>query len=161
MAIEDNVVKLLMDNNLTITTIESCTGGKIASKLTNVSGVSQVYEKGFITYSNDAKCELVGVDKKIIEKFGVVSEQTAREMAIKGAKTAHTSVALSVTGIAGPLGGTKELPVGTVFIGCYLEGNTLVEKCQFNGDRESIRENAAKKALNILQELIVKKYKIY
>lgn len=155
IAIEEAVVKLLIDNNLTITTVESCTGGKIASKLTNVSGVSQVYEKGFITYSNAAKCELVGVDKRIIEEYGVVSEQTAREMAIKGAKTAGASVALSVTGVAGPLGGTEEIPVGTVFIGCYLEGNISVTRHLFSGDRETVRENAAKKALKILKEMIM------
>lgn len=157
VTLEAAVVDLLIENNLTLTTIESCTGGKIASKLINVSGVSQVYEKGFVTYSDAAKCELVGVDMSVIEEYGVVSEQTAREMAINGAKTAGTSAALSVTGVAGPLGGTEEIPVGTVYIGCYLDGNVSVTKYQISGNRENVRENAAKRALNILRLAILNK----
>ena len=157
VSLEASVVDLLKQKNLTLTTVESCTGGKIAAKLVNVSGVSEVYEKGFITYSDRAKCDLVGVDMGVIEEYGVVSEETAREMAINGAKTAGTNAAISVTGVAGPDGGTDEVPVGTVFVGCYLDGETTVTEYHFSGNRENVRENAAKRALNILRLAILNK----
>lgn len=155
VTIEESVVKLLQDKKLTLSTAESCTGGKIATRLINVSGVSKVYEKGYITYSDKAKSEMIGVNVEIINKFGVVSGETAEEMAIQTAKVANTNAAISVTGIAGPEGGTEETPVGTVYIGCYLEGKIKVAEYHFSGNRENIRENASKRALNMLRLMLL------
>lgn len=154
--LEDAVVKLLMKNNLKLSTAESCTGGKIASRLINVSGVSSVYEKGFVTYSDMAKSDLLGVNPEIISEYGVVSKETAIEMATKTAMLTKTDAAISVTGIAGPDGGTQATPVGTVFVGCYLKGKVTVQEFHFSGNRENVRENAAKRALNILRLRILK-----
>ncbi len=156
VTLEESVVNLLKERGLTLTTAESCTGGKIASRLINVSGVSSVYEKGFVTYSDAAKADLLGVDMNIINDYGVVSEETAKEMAIMAAKRAGTNASISVTGIAGPDGGTEDTPVGTVFVGCYLNGKTSITEYHFSGNRENVRENASKRALNILRLMILK-----
>lgn len=155
VTLEDVVVALLRQNKYQVTTVESCTGGKIADKLVHVAGASEVFEKGYITYSDQAKTDLVGVDPVIIQKYGVVSREVAEEMAICGARSAGTQTALSVTGIAGPDGGTKRTPVGTVFIGCYVCGRTIVKEYHFSGNRENIRENAAVRALNLLRRTIL------
>lgn len=161
VTLEEAVVKLLMEKELDITTIESCTGGKIASKIVNVSGSSRVFEKGYVTYSDNAKVEMVDVDRNIIDTYGVVSAETAVEMAVSGAKKAGTKVAVSVTGVAGPDGGTEETPVGTVYIGCVVNNETFVEKYHFNGNREYVRESAAIRALNLVRKSILEIYKKY
>lgn len=147
---EEKLVHYLQDHALTITTIESCTGGMIASKLVNVSGASDVFKEGYITYSENAKQKLVHVHKETIEKFNVVSTQVAEEMAIGGAGEAKADAAISVTGVAGPGGGTKEIPVGTVCFGIYLKGNIEVYRLMFKGSRKEIREQAANKALELM-----------
>lgn len=154
--LEETVVALLKEKNLRVTTVESCTGGKIAARLVNVPGASEVFAKGFVTYSDEAKTDLVKADPTVIEKYGVVSRETACEMAEKGAIRAGTQCALSVTGIAGPDGGSARTPVGTVFIGCYICGKTYVEEYHFNGNRENVRESAAVRALNLLRKYILK-----
>lgn len=150
--LEDAVVGILAEKKLTLTTAESCTGGKLAGKIMNVAGVSAVYNEGYITYSNEAKKKLLGVDAGTLERYGAVSEQTAREMAEGAAKAAGADAAISVTGIAGPDGGTEEKPVGLVYIGCYVKGHTRVEEFRFSGNREKNRDYAVVRALTLLRE---------
>ncbi|MCF2680186.1 competence/damage-inducible protein A [Faecalicatena contorta] len=154
VTLEEMVVRLLAGKHMTVTTAESCTGGRLAGRIMNVSGASDVYSEGYITYSNEAKHKLLGVKKETLEKYSAVSPQTAEEMARGAALAAEADVALSVTGIAGPGGGTPEKPVGLVYIGCYVNGNVRVEECHFNGNRDKVRDSAVVKALTILREQI-------
>ena len=108
-----------------------------------------------MTYANEAKMELLGVKKKTLKKYGAVSAQTAEEMVTGAAEYLQTDVAVSVTGIAGPEGGTKEKPVGLVYIGCYVCGQVKVYECHFNGTREKIRENTTIMALNLIRLMIL------
>ena len=146
---EEKIVRFLNEHNMTITTVESCTGGLIAARLVNVSGASNVFSEGYITYSEEAKAKMVGVNPETIKKYNVVSEEVAYEMASGGAKTANADVAVSVTGVAGPLGGTKEIPVGTVCIGVYYKNKVITGKFLLNGDRLQVRNQAVDKALEI------------
>lgn len=150
--LEDTVVRLLQEQKLSITTAESCSAGLLAGRLVNVSGASGVFQEGYITYSNDAKEKLLGVCHETLARYGAVSEQTAKEMAIGAAKVAGASVALSVTGIAGPDGGTAEKPVGLIYIGCYVKGAVCVKECRFSGTREENRASAVEQALQLLEE---------
>ncbi len=152
--IEEQVFELLKKHNITLSTAESATGGMIASMLVNVPGISEFFQEGYVTYSNEAKIKMIGVDRNVIDTFGVVSKETAENMAFSVAKTAETDAALSVTGVAGPDGGTKECPVGTVYIGCYYLGKIVVEHHVFNGNRMEIRKAAAKRALELLIECV-------
>ena len=126
--IEDVVAKLLIEKKLTISTAESCTGGMIASTLINYPGISEVLLEGAVTYSNEAKHNRLGVKNETLDKYGAVSEETAREMAIGIAKTAGTDVSIVTTGIAGPDGGTEEKPVGLVYVGVYVQGEVTVQE---------------------------------
>lgn len=146
---EEKLVNLLIKYNLKITTVESCTGGMIASRIVNISGASGVFSEGYITYSEEAKMKMVGVKRETIEKYNVVSENVAYEMALGGAMTANADVALSVTGVAGPSGGTKDIPVGTVCIGLFFNNRVITQKHCFSGDRLEVREKAAEKAIEI------------
>lgn len=157
-SLEMAVVRLLKKNGLTVTTAESCTGGMLAARLVNVPGVSDVYREGYITYSNKAKRRLLDVNKSTLKKYGAVSEQTAREMAIGGVFANGADVCVATTGIAGPDGGTEEKPVGLVYISCYLKDKVTVERFQFKGNREKIREQTVVKALNLLRRSILKNY---
>lgn len=148
-ALEELLVKNLTDRGLTITTAESCTGGLVAATIVNVAGSSAVFNQGFITYANEAKISAVGVLESTLEKYGAVSEQTAKEMAEGALKTANADVALATTGIAGPGGGTKEKPVGLVYVACATKDKTVVERCQFSGTRSEVRESSVKKALSL------------
>lgn len=147
---EEKIVRFLNEHNMMITTVESCTGGLIAARLVNVSGASNVFSEGYITYSEDAKAKMVGVNPETIKKYNVVSEEVAYEMASGGAKTANADVAVSVTGVAGPLGGTKDILVGTVCIGVYYKNKVITEKFLFNGDRLQVRNQAVDKALEMV-----------
>ena len=122
MTLEEEVVSLLREHHLTITTAESCTGGLIAGTLINVAGVSEYLKEAYITYSDEAKEKLLGVDPKIIETYTVVSRETAEAMACGGAKAAGCNICVSATGIAGPDGGTAEKPVGLAYIGIAHQG---------------------------------------
>lgn len=157
-SLEMAVVRLLKKNGLTVTTAESCTGGMLAARLVNVPGVSDVYREGYITYSNKAKRRLLDVNKSTLKKYGAVSEQTAREMAIGGVFANGADVCVATTGIAGPDGGTDEKPVGLVYISCYLKDKVTVERFQFKGNREKIREQTVVKALDLLRRSILKNY---
>ena len=122
MTLEEQIVKKLQEKGYTITTAESCTGGLLAGRILNVSGASEVYMEGYITYANEAKERILGVKHETLETYGAVSKETAEEMAIGAARAAKADVALSTTGIAGPGGGTVEKPVGLIWISCFLNG---------------------------------------
>lgn len=153
--LEDCLVKLLKKRGWTVTTAESCTGGLLSARIVNVSGASDVLNSAIVTYANEAKHQLIGVSNKTLEKYGAVSEKTAREMAKGAAKLANADVAISVTGIAGPTGGTKEKPVGLVYIGCRVDGKTRVCECHFNGSREKIREQTVVRAMDFARRCIL------
>lgn len=156
--LEDAVVKLLSKNELTLTTAESLTGGMLAARLINVSGVSEVFKQGFITYSNKAKRKILGVQKSTLKKYGAVSEKTAKEMAKGGVFATDSDVCVAITGIAGPDGGTLEKPVGLVYISCYLNDNVTVQEYHFKGNRAKVREQSVVKALTLLRECILDVY---
>ena len=150
MNLEEKIVQELQKRGYTITTAESCTGGLLAGRILNVSGASSVYNEGHITYSNEAKERLLGVNHSTLEQFGAVSKETAAEMAKGAALCAKADVGLSTTGIAGPTGGTPEKPVGLVYVGCYYNGDVTVKECRFTGDREQNRNAAVEAALELL-----------
>ena len=156
ISIEDVVAKLLIENKYTVSTAESCTGGMIASTLINYPGISEVFMEGAVTYSNEAKHKRLGVKNETLEKYGAVSEETAREMAIGIAREANTDISISTTGIAGPGGGTDEKPVGLVYIGVFIKGKVVVNKFNFTGNRERIRRKTTMNALNILRKELLK-----
>ena len=149
---EEKLVSILRENGMFLTTVESCTGGMLASKIVGVSGASDVFREGFITYANSAKETYAGVSRTTLEKYGAVSSQVAMEMAQGAAKKTGSNVVISVTGIAGPGGGTKEKPVGLVYIGCYVKGHTVVEKNVFSGTRREVREQSVAAALTLLKK---------
>ena len=157
--LEMAVVKLLKKLELTVTTAESCTGGMLAARLVNVPGVSDVFREGFITYANKAKRKILDVSKGTLKKYGAVSEQTAKEMATGGVFATDADVCIAITGLAGPDGGTEEKPVGLVYIACYLKDRVRVEKYQFKGDRNKIREQSVVKALDLLRRSILDNYR--
>ncbi len=154
-SLEDVVVKLLKENNLTLATAESCTGGLLTGRLINVSGVSEVLGEGFITYSNEAKVKYLGVGEETLKTYGAVSEQTAKEMAMGAAKAACSSAALAITGIAGPEGGTEDKPVGLVYIACFMNDKVTVKECRLKGDRQKVREQSVIYALDLLRRCIL------
>lgn len=152
VSLEQAVVDLLKEKGYTLTTAESCTGGRLAGRIMNVPGASDVYGEGYITYSNQAKQKLLKVSEDTLKKYGAVSPQTAREMADGAAAAAGADMSLSVTGIAGPGGGTEEKPVGLVYIGCYSKDRTRVEEFRFTGNRDKNRDYAVVRALTLLRE---------
>jgi nicotinamide-nucleotide amidase len=141
----------LMKHNKTITVAESCTGGLLAKLITDVSGASEYFNQGWVTYSNKAKIELLGVPKKLIVKYGAVSEQVASAMAANAREKAKSDYAIAITGIAGPTGGTKQKPVGLVYISVCKGRDSKIKKCLFSYTRDLIRERAALTALNMLR----------
>lgn len=149
------VVDLLKEKNMTIATAESCTGGMVSARLVNVSGASQVFMQGFVTYSNQAKMRALGVKEETLKAYGAVSAQTAREMALGGAKAAQTDVCVSITGLAGPGGGTAQKPVGLVYMACAVRGQVNTERYQFKGNREKIRCQSMMKALDLVRRSIL------
>jgi len=153
--LEASVVKLLSKNDLTITTAESCTGGLLSGRLINVPGASDVLKSAYITYSDKAKQRILRVKRSSLEKNTAVSEQVAAEMAAGAVRAAGADVAVSVTGLAGPDGGTDENPVGTVYIGCSVGDSTVVKKYCFLGNRDKIRESAVVAALTLVREEVM------
>lgn len=153
-SIEEVVYKKLKSKNMKIAFCESCTGGLIASKFTSISGVSQVFDRGIVTYSNKSKIEELNVRKKTLEKYGPVSEQVALEMAKGLREKTGVDIALSTTGLAGPSGGTKENPIGLVYIGIATKNSSFVVKSIFTGNRSSIQNRAMLKAFNELRKII-------
>ncbi|MCM1160863.1 MAG: competence/damage-inducible protein A [Roseburia sp.] len=155
MTLEKAVVDLLLANHLTVATTESCTGGLLAARLINVPGVSEVFKAGYVTYSNKAKRKLVGVKKSNLLKHGAVSDVVAKEMAKGAAVFTKADVTISVTGVAGPEGGTKEKPVGLVYIACNVKGNIEVKEYHFSGSREKIRQSSVASALTLLRQCVL------
>jgi nicotinamide-nucleotide amidase len=150
------IANLLKQKHLTVATAESCTGGLISHSLTNISGSSDYFDRGIVSYSNNAKMELLGVYKEILEKYGAVSEQIAKVMA-EGVRTkSKVDIGISTTGIAGPTGGTKEKPVGLVYIAVSTTKNVVVKKFQFTGDRLQNKENICNAALQMLLDTLNK-----
>ena len=144
----------LIEKNYKIATAESCTGGLVGHKLTNISGSSNYFDRGIISYSNESKIELLDVPKNIIDKYGAVSKEVAVAMAEGVRRKYRVDVGLSTTGIAGPTGGTKEKPVGLVFIGISLKGNSYAKKFIFEGDRLRNKELSCNAALNMLLDAL-------
>ena len=153
--LEEAVVDMLRDQRLSLALAESCTGGEIASRIVNVPGASEVFTHGFVTYSNRAKRKCLGVKKTTLKLEGAVSAKCAKEMAKGGCNAAEADICLSITGLAGPGGGTKETPVGTVFMGCCYNGKVVTREFHFTGNRTKIRQQATAHALAFLRECIM------
>jgi len=148
--LEKKIVELLKKLNMNISTAESCTGGMLASKLIDVPGISEVFYEGVVSYSNEAKINRLGVRKEILDKYGAVSEEVAKEMVMG----LTTDVALSTTGIAGPDGGSEEKPVGLVYMGIRIKDKIYVEKRVFRGDRNKVRERTVSHTLFTLIKIL-------
>lgn len=146
----NEAIRTLLKNKMRLATAESCTGGLISMAITEVPGASEVFERGFVTYSNESKIDLLTVPTFYIEDYGSVSMEVAVAMAEGALLMSKADISISVTGIAGPDGGTAEKPIGTVFIGCAVKNKeTTFEQFAFSGDRNSIRLQAAEAALNL------------
>ncbi len=154
--VEDKAAELLLEKNITVATAESLTGGLVSSKLISYPGISKVFMEGFVTYSNESKINTLNVKKETLEKYGAVSEETAKEMAYGAAQAAGTDLGVSTTGIAGPDGGSEEKPVGLVYICVYYNGKYNVKEIRATGSREIIRERAATTALDLIRSCIEK-----
>ena len=146
-----SLVKLLIKKKIKISIAESCTGGLLASAITSISGASKIFNLGLITYSNQAKIKILRVNKNIIKKFGAVSHECCYAMVNNLSKISKTNINVSITGIAGPRGGTKIKPVGLVYIGVKKGGKIQIIKCLFKSKkRSSIQKATVKKALNLV-----------
>ena len=146
-----SLVKILIKKKLKISFVESCTGGLLASSITSISGASKIFNVGFITYSNQAKIKVLNVNKNIIKKYGAVSHECCMAMANNLSKISKANINVSITGIAGPNGGTKQKPVGLVYIGIKKGNKIQISKCLFKSKkRSSIQKATVKKALNLL-----------
>ena len=142
--------EILVTNGLTISVAESCTGGSLSRVLTSIPGASSYFESGYITYSNQSKVEILEVDTQTIKTYGAVSEEVALEMVIGVTTKSHSDVALSITGVAGPTGGTIEKPIGTVCFGFFCDGKTSTTTKLFSGDRANIMSQSVSYALKQL-----------
>lgn len=150
--IEETVARLLTDRGLTIGTAESCTGGLLAKRLTDVAGSTTYMDRGVVTYSNRSKVELLGVPETIIVEHGAVSPETARAMAEGIRRISGTDIGISITGIAGPGGGSPEKPVGLVYIGLATADGVTVQRFVFPGDRAEVRLATSSAALEMIRE---------
>ena len=151
---ENELGKLLTEKNLTIACAESCTGGLLSSKLTDVAGSSAYVQGGIVSYSNDVKSSVLKVQPQTLRNFGAVSEQTAREMATNVREICGADIGVGITGIAGPSGGTAEKPVGTVYISVsYLDKN-FVKLFNFSGSRTEIKNQVCDAAIKLVIELV-------
>lgn len=151
------LVNIAKEKKLTITTAESCTGGMVSSAITAIPGSSSVFGYGFITYANESKETLLDVKHRTLEKYGAVSEETAREMALGALKNSGAELAIAVTGVAGPSGGSAEKPVGLVYIAIATKDEVQVVKNNFSGDRNEIRLATTKKALELSIDVLERK----
>lgn len=151
--LETLIIKKLIEKNKTLSVAESCSGGLLSSSFIDVPGASKVFLEGIVTYSNEAKMERLGVKKETLEKYGAVSAETAKEM-VCGLKT---DIAISITGIAGPDGGTKEKPVGLVYMGIKVDDEIFIEKKVFSGPRRKVRERAVLHSLFCLNKILKRK----
>lgn len=154
LPLAEQLAARLLQRQWMLATAESCSGGLIAAACTDLSGSSNWFERGFVTYSNAAKSELLGVPPALIETHGAVSEEVARAMAAGALARSHAQVAVAVTGVAGPTGGTAEKPVGLVWFGFALPDRVLTEQMHFAGDRAAVRAATVRHALTRLLELL-------
>ena len=145
------LIKLLIKKKIKISTAESCTGGLLASSITSIGGASKIFDLGLVTYSNQAKIKVLKVNKNIINKYGAVSHECCLAMVGNLSKISKANINISITGIAGPKGGTKKKPVGLVYIGIKKGNKTQVIKCLFKSKKRSLIQKATvKKALNLI-----------
>ena len=142
----------LKKNNVTLTTAESCTGGMISACITDISGSSAIFDRSFITYSNEAKIELIGVNYETLKQYGAVSEKTAIEMAEGALKNSNATLSIAITGVAGP-GASAGKPQGLVYIAISFNGTTRVVKNKFQHDRNAVRTATTKKALQMIIDI--------
>ena len=154
LTLEENIINRIRENNMTLAAAESCTGGLLVARLINIPGVSDIFLEGAVTYSNEAKVKRLGVSEATLAAHGAVSSQTAEEMAVGIAKSAGTDIGISVTGIAGPGGGTDGKPVGLVYVGICIRGKTSVHELRHTGDRMRIRQRTVTSALYLLNKLL-------
>lgn len=145
---------LMLAKGWMLATAESCTGGMIAAACTELAGSSRWFERGFVTYSNEAKTESLGVDAALIAQHGAVSEVVARAMAFGAVRHSKAQVSVAVTGVAGPTGGSAEKPVGTVWFGFQVDSRLTSETLRFDGDRAAVRQQTVRHALERLVELV-------
>ena len=150
------VVELLIQRGLKITSAESCTGGLFAAHITSVSGSSECFEGSFVTYSNEIKHRMINVREETLEKYGAVSEECVLEMAENSRKIMKSDIAIAISGIAGPSGGTDDKPVGLVWICLAAEGYIKAYKNIFSGDRQEVREQSIMFSLNLIENFIKK-----
>tara|TARA_R110001592_G_scaffold16881_5_gene71440 strand:+ start:1237 stop:1716 length:480 start_codon:yes stop_codon:yes gene_type:complete len=149
----DELSRLLLEKDVKLTTAESCTGGMLSAAITARAGSSAVFDRGFVTYTNQSKEDLLGLKLNILDNYGAVSTQCADFMALGALDHSQADIAVSVTGIAGPGGGSDEKPVGLVYIGVCIKGSDPnVTECRFSGSRSDIRRAACEKALTLLIE---------
>lgn len=152
--LEQVIADLLIQNNLTVSTAESCTSGLLASRLTDVPGSSQYFKGGSVCYSNDLKINDIGVDRDLIEKYGAVSEEVAESLAKNIAKKNNTDIGIGITGIAGPDGGTEKKPVGLVFVGIFYKNNLYIKRYNLTPDRITNRELTVTLCLNEIRKIL-------
>jgi len=153
--LEEVVVKLLMQRNQTLAIAESCTGGLLADRITNVPGASAVFLGGYVCYTNQTKIGMLNVDPQLIENHGAVSEQVARVLAEHARACAKSDYALATTGVAGPGGGSPEKPVGTVYVALAAPGETIAKKFFFPTDRETFKQIVTEAALELLRRKLI------
>ena len=150
-----SIIKILTKKKLKISFVESCTGGLLASTITSISGASKVFNLGLVTYSNQAKIKILRINKNIIKKHGAVSHECCSAMVENLSKISKANINVSITGIAGPKGGTKQKPVGLVYIGVKKGKKILINKCLFKSKkRSSIQKASIKKALDLILRII-------
>ena len=155
MSLNKKIISLIKRKRLKLAIVESCTGGMLSSAITSVSGSSKVFTMGLVTYSNQAKTSILKVPKKIIKQYGAVSVRCCLAMVNNLSKISKSKVCVSITGIAGPKGGSKQKPVGLVYIGVKIGKKVTINKCNFkNNGRTFIQKQTVKKALNLLAAFI-------
>ena len=153
--LSQKLVRLLVKRKLKVSFVESCTGGLLSSKITSVSGSSKIFKLGLITYSNESKIKLLRIPKKLLKKYGAVSEQVCRAMVINVSKISKSKISIAITGIAGPKGGNKKKPVGLVFVGLKKGNKTTVLKYLFrNKGRIYIQKKTVNKCLNLILNIL-------
>lgn len=155
--LEQKIVERLRAAGKTLAVAESCTGGLIGAAITSVSGSSECFIGGVISYSNELKEKLLGVDRSLLQRHGAVSEEVAAAMAVGVSRTTGADYSLSITGIAGPGGGTDEKPVGLVYIGLAGADETVIRRFVFEGNRSAVRSSAVEEALKLLLESLKEK----
>lgn len=150
MKAEEHILRLMVSSALKLSVAESCTGGLIAGRITDIAGSSEYFEGGVVSYSNEAKTRFLGVPEELLVGYGAVSREVAQSMAEGVRRATGSDVGLSVTGVAGPGGGSDLKPVGTVFIGLCWQGGILVKEFHFGGDRKKVRQQSSDAALQMI-----------